>query len=848
MRTSLDARRFQLDWLASICLFLTVFCGTVLWGTVPWAGGLRAAAQDIIDPSLSIEGPEGQLLFVTAKYFDDQKVASTVSMRLPITEELTRLDFGHTGLQLQIVIPTSQPITVELRNGETVESKTSTEVATLEFSLGTVPAGSQVEGPRALPNAEEKGLARAFLHALSTHETSQIVSDIPAANIEWQTLDAYCEALNEELGDPLESAKDLDGWLSWEGSLGARVLNGRVEFEYGTCRFSLMSVDDKLVDVIPVTTDLPELWFEGPSDEQKYRQRAVQLAKALFEGRLAEARMAFSARYHEEITEESLKDLNQMLQDRLGNTPSGFEYKESRLLPYDPEARSRTLALFHAADLNTGKRCVIQVNVIFPCGPNIVAKGHVATINVRETWESAKPELAKLTRSVLKGLGQGDGLNQVDEARIHPRVQTDGDLDRLNTAAIKLREHLGGLQAEQDFDAWTFDAVPTGIVARGPVSYAQMQAYARLDFADEKLIGCTLLGPTFSFSTLDFVSDPNLPKQISQKFWQGLFQGELDASHALLAPKFREQMPADEFRQLIQTSQFSRLPQLKRMLPETVRLSHRLDRPLPLMTTVCTVAELQDGSFQPLRCEFYRNAGGELELLNFNTDFASIFPAQENGQKDLLFSALRTGKSEEVIKLLRASERSKVDPIILGAFLSKLRGEFGQFEDSANCKLLHQYEVGYRLEQLYCDMTSEDGTRIPIHASFQYGHLVSFGINSPRLAYFLDLIEDESCYGRIGKRFMQEWFSQSSDLAPLLDAELRTDEVLERLHRMKQDLVVRLGSLQRINVGETTKAESTNRVTLLMQLEHQRGQALVELELTIDAFTGLASGIQIQQR
>lgn len=818
------------------------------------------AAQGVLaEPRVAIEGPEGQLLVMTVGYFYAGELVKTVTSRVEIggdDDDWQQLEFGHNGIQVVVAVPTSIPLTVKLLDGEQeLVSRESVGIGNCEVRQGMVPQDSVLELPRVLLNESEQAFARKFLTGLSSSDTESLVSKMPASNIDFQTLNAYCQSLHRFLG-PIRNAEpknDLDGWLSWDGSLGVRVLSGNVKFENGECRFALMVADDQLVDAVPKAKNMPEVWFAGPSSEEEYIAEAVRLAELLFAGEIPAARALFSRRYHDSITPQSLQELHRTLLERFGSKVLNAELKKTELLPYDEETRTRVLEITHALTLPSGKRCLSQVEVVFPCGPDIISRGNLASINIREAWQSAEPEIADGGFAGLRALADGEASEFA--SLLHPQAKLLFNAGTLFGNERPWVPSLGAMPEPPDWDRWVGQAQGANANIQGVLDGPLGKVSLRLDFADKQIVGATLLGAQSGFSSLDSIAQNyrDAAREQGLSFWTSLFENDLDTAHSKLAPIFQERLPLADLRKMIEGSGFQQMAKLVAIEPANVRISNRLDRPLPVLVVAYFIASLENGTRQPLRCEFSlpeSDAAAQLELVTFDSSFEAEFPTQDAAKKlDALASALASGSSQQVIGLLAEANRSFVDPVILDGFLKQLGLVAGDFRLAEPVQVVHEYRPGNRKERYAGKLLGTKG-EVPITAVFKFGQLLSFECTSDDLINFIGQVEGVDCFERVAVEFVKQWIEGEIDEAQgRMISELRTDEIATKLRSWKEDLL-RLtngSTLSQVDVKQIEVSETDNSVTLAIELEMESEEsAAIEVVLSVDAFSASIAGLSLK--
>ncbi|MEM8734152.1 MAG: hypothetical protein AAGG44_08015, partial [Planctomycetota bacterium] len=250
-------------------------------------------------PRLSISGPRYQLLQIEIRYYDQGQITKTEFRRAEIGIDAdVELEFGHEAFQVVAMVLTPEPIVLTLFDGETKLAERSTKnrgVASVAF--GQVPETKPELLPIVNLSESSKQIARRFIEAIQQPSPSAIRSLVQASgarNIEWQTLASFIDSLRNELGEPTLSDETsssqtglslFDRWLQWDGELGAVMLDGPIEFERGTCYFTLAAVDGQLADVQFRSSELErsEQWLSEPSSHAEYAAAAEKLLTYLFQ-------------------------------------------------------------------------------------------------------------------------------------------------------------------------------------------------------------------------------------------------------------------------------------------------------------------------------------------------------------------------------------------------------------------------------------------------------------------------------------------------------------------------------------------------------------------------------------
>ena len=281
-------------------------------------GLISARAQDVLaQPRVKLAGEEGQLTYLLIRYFDStdpNTPTDTTYLRSAIDsqKEPIELEFGHAGIRLLLFAPGERPVTATLFDGESVIEQTSaSEGQFAEIRYGAVPAKDEFALPRFELNADEQALAREFLDGLEANTLSELIANNPNANIEPVTVRAYVDALKQHLGNCLPANRELDGWMSWQGQLGARVIAGRLLMDNGHCDVQLIVIESQLYDLIVAAPKMRSDWFQGPDKVDEYRVLSDRLNEWMFdpsEDAIAKIRGLFRGAYKTEITVDGLRD------------------------------------------------------------------------------------------------------------------------------------------------------------------------------------------------------------------------------------------------------------------------------------------------------------------------------------------------------------------------------------------------------------------------------------------------------------------------------------------------------------------------------------------------------------
>lgn len=828
--------------------------------------GNALAAQDALAaPTLKLSGPAGQTVVFSVRYFDGAEAINTVETRVDLPADGTplepqALEFGHTGIRIQIAVATAQPFAAQLFAGdEKLGESQSNAMGVLELQHGSVPEGDEMPPPRALPNQSEQQLIRSFLAAIPTANTRPLVSTLPLANIDWQNLDAYCAALTRELGQPLEQdpGGPLEGWITWEGSLDARVLGGQVAFEHGHCKFTLMAIDGKLVDVEPSSAEMPADWLrQAPASIEEYVQRSNALAEALLGGDVVGAQLLFSSRYHEEVTVKELSTLSVELRELVDEELPAIEFKRSEFQAASADSNDKQLSIDSVLQCGNGERWISRVDFIIPSGPDLIARAHLASIHFRQAWQSASPAPAADLTELLNQIGSEDPHRVATRwsDRLHPDLKPFLELSRLTGWLEEAAERLGALAEPADFDRWLASSGPHS-TAVGPVRFAkQDELSVRTHWNDDKLLGITLLGDHYAASTLDLVPRLATARQHGIHFWKQLLGGDVSGAHQRLAPSFREQLPLDRLRELLAASGLDSLPPIMNIEVDAVRVTDRDSRPLPVMFTIYYVAHLQDDEYLTLSCEFAPRDGtrDSFDLLNFSTDVQATFPIAAPAEVAAFLDAFLKGDVEAVSRLTSATNRALIDPAILEAFLAELRHAVGNAPASIPLRTLRKYTDGRQLLQFNGVVPGSAEGSVVVDATMERGVLKRFRLEHPALDSFVDRVQDFDRLDARANEFLQAWLTDahfaadpSERLEKFFVADRRTPAAMRRLGELHRELNVTLGALDAVDEVQHRALPDFNWIEIEWRLQFENGTRHVRLTYQLDAFHGLIDAVEL---
>ncbi len=830
----------------------------VLWFATVWLGlaiGI-VRSQDAVftEPSLKFTGPPQQTLLVAVRYYDHDQLVKTVTSRIEIGQATQPLEPGHDGLRAFVVVATQQLVTVSVVAGANeVSVGRSESPQIIELAAGDVPPRDDFIPPRAFLDATETEFARRFLDCVQAASTADIVSPLPIANIQWQTLDAYCEVLNDELGQLAQRERELDGWLSWDGNLGVRVISGIADFEQGRCRFTLMALQQELVDVLVESHDMPSDWFDGPSSLEIYIQQSEQLLRTLLSGDPASAHELFSARFREQISTEELTKLSHELQDQFGHEVASIRFIDSSLSALDFQTRTKRLSTRLLVALASGKSGLATVHFIFPCGANIIGRGELASVHMRETWVSAYPQQLPLAKQAILPLLALISAQQPEQAasallpvaHFHRGLQENLSPQRLAELVSEIRQHKLELGTEVDWEQWTFQSLGANVSASGRVVTNKGPIDIQADFCEDQLLGLTFLGDTLAASTHDALQGVDATVEVADKFWRAVCANDFVSAHALLSENLQVTLPLEDFEAIVLPSGLGGSVPLTSIELDSIRVSRRLDRKSTIAFDSYAIAQLADGSYVPLQCELGKSVD-KFAVQSFSSSFAATFPADDFAKGKEVLAALFSGDPQNVIALAHPSEHEQFAPEILRAFQANLQKRISTQQFSDQAASFHIYANGNRSERVKAMLASPSGD-VAVEAVFEFGYLKAFYFGSPELEDFASELKSIESLEVLNNQFIEGWLKHDgvSSMTDDMVIELRDDRTAAQLKLKRDRLYAEQGVFLQSQLLRWTVTDIPGEVELFNRLEFAQGSVTVSITFRLDAIRGWISGLQV---
>lgn len=814
----------------------------------------RGFGDVLVTPKLVIEGPEFQSYYAFIRYFDQGELSKSLQSRLTVgdsTAEL-ELEFGHEGLKVILVSPTTSPSEVRLVDGDqTIATKLVGKLGdTVEITHGETAEEDLPMLPRVMPNEADRAFIEKVLSAIERQDTRSLVSSSPQVNVQWQTLDAFATSLTTELGKRLSASPQLDGWLSWKGNLGSRVLSGPITFERGVCHLTFVEIDGLLVDVQARSRELSEDWFQGPASEEAFVSAARQVAQLIFaeQDTTADLQQLFARKLHETITRERLREFRQQMQAEYGDSIHGIELLDTRVEPLTDQQQTRDYEVFLRLHMRDGEDCIcntrFEFNSGFPADSEDAGSlsdsfvrigiGQLVGVNIRPSWPSAAPSQAKAALQLLQQLGNGE----LDPALWHPLATSTLDMEQMQAALKTIRARFGELSGTQ-LETWAGEESAALGWAQGNVGSDRGPVQLKIDFIEDKILGFGLASPNSNFESYAHVRDAQKLGYQGNNFWTRLLKGDLPDAHRVLSEDFRAQLPLSRFEKLVESSGLAAGRKLKQVVWDVTRVADRLDRKLPLIVSTYHWAEFQNGDVQALRCEFRR--GEEAwEMIDFTSDFAKVFPSESNHPAFVsLAQSIATQNAKQIIEQLSPVHAEFAKAPILRAFLHAVHDELASvaLPDEAYVRQIVRYDRGMR--QVTCTALLQTGKESRrLMGTFVNNHLTSFAIDLEQPVRFVDRVEEPHWYADFAQMILKDWMLNESRMISMHQTEsLRANDLMNRLQALKSTWRLTFGEFETVVQSKERLRPSRNEVDCELNLKFEAGEVRLLITFEVDAFT-----------
>ncbi|RMF42305.1 MAG: hypothetical protein D6753_07900 [Planctomycetota bacterium] len=844
-------------WLA--CGVLLTSLQSVWAAPVPQQDTLPTSdsPQAFIAPVLEINGPVGQTVMVYVRYYQDGTATRTVGIRHTVDQpnEAIPLDIGVEGIRIWLVNPSRETITLSVRDGDRqLGAEQGGGPAALELAIGSVPAEDAFQVPRVLLNAAEQNIVHRFVQVLRGESSRELLADPPLARIDWPTLDAFAAYARTHFGTPGAQADDLDGWLSWEGELGTRILHGRLEFPaQPQARFSLVVVRHRIIHITFEGLELPDDWFVRPVDASTYIGQAERLTYLLATGRAERALAMFSPSYRDGVELADIQGLVARLKAKYGQDVRQVEFKQTVVGAYDFDLQTRPFYVDHAVQFESDKRCICRVTFMFPCNAKRIARGHLALVDFSETWPSASPELAAMARQAIEqlavaaqSLAQPDSaVPSLDSLPWSPQLESIVDAAQRDEILCNCLRFLGPMTQSVDWDLWYGNADLPYPFLEGNIEFERAAALVRIDLLDDGMLGITILADRLADSTLRAVAPAPSVREHSRNFWNALIGGDIAAAHDRLAEPFARQLPLERLQGLRDASGItSATHRIANIFIDAPMISNRRQRLFPVMVAACGVIEFEAAAPITVLTEYGLPAGTP-ELFDFSTEVEARYPAADDHSPQALVAALADPSGESLLGLLAPPDRAQAVPELTRGFLGKLRAAAEAFPVDLvpPVRVMHVYRPG-AFQKRIGGVMAGGSTEFPFTAHFEFDALKALQVEIPGATGFLDQVDMPAVLQRVVPRTVnylvtgtrQEW-------SHVLVAGLQTPETLQRLEKIQAEWRGLWGEYRATRIESMAIDADANGATVDARIEFSGGVIRTRLDFEIDIFTARLSGI-----
>lgn len=783
---------------------------------------------------VQVTGPAGQWVSLAIGNFTGNETLTrwkSSHQRLQLADGVASVSLKQDcdGYAVDVFSPTTQPIRVQLfRDEELLDDRKSKGVGHKMVKTGVVTALDEITAPDLSLQAEQKKRLIRLLDAFDDRDTKKIVSDGKLANIDWPSLNAFAGFVTEELG--MRNVDDCDSWATWKGKKDTTIFAGNISYQQGDVQATLVTLDNKLVDFVFVSPQLPEAWHTGDVAIQQYAARGETIIREMFEGNVEVAQQIFSAHTRNEITVEKLRPVHQTLVDLFGDKVDSIELREHKLTKADSED-DRTLVLHFDLTTDRKKLCDGRVEVFLDHVNGLVPRGHITSFNVKEKGPSIPPDAKETVTTILTGLAAGD--TEAFQQQLSDQMLVYFSADKLHDEVNLWQQHFGVIKEPIAWAEWTDVNGKKGI--EGPVKFAKGDAKVRVDFGNSNLIGVTVTGEKYAGSTLDCVQNVDAIVDESLEFWRRLFSKQFDEAYEMLPDLFQKQLSRDKF---LEMTEFIAKASVKvaDVQIRSARFSTKPDRASPVMIETICLVKLNDHQFRVARCEHHVPGPTDFQLFNFTTEFSSEFPVPFEKHADFLH-AVASGSADDVIDLFNPAHQEPIDARVLKALLIEVGNQLGELDlSSAQGVAIRVYNGGpNEVTKVSAELPFEIAT-VPAEWTYVNGFLNSFHFRSKDVEGFAKNINDTSQYRSRGKELFESWLNgKVADAVAMLAPVLQTEETTAHMKQLKQELHEKLGKLESITHESESFDEQGKTLTQQWKLKFAGGEAKAKTFFSFDA-------------
>lgn len=576
-------------------------------------------------------------------------------------------------------------------------------------------------------------------------------------------------------------------------------------------------------------------------------EQSAALTRLLLAGDASAAHEKFALPYRELVTIQTLRDLSKQLSELFGHDISEITFLQTQFGTIDVRTQTESIQVSHVIDFAGGKQAISTVSFFLSAGDGNAEEGELSAIDVRETWPSFSPSTLQTVKESLQILFTKEALPE-DETRrrswqadararylglLHPEMHPLIPDQQLDDCIEQIARCFGPMRETPHWSKWSYRANGQQLSALGTLVTELDQVEVRADFSQEKLIGLTFIGQKCAFSTLDLLEDQSQLAGVGKRFWEHVFRGEVEKAHGLLAPKFQEELPLEEFQSAIDESGLPDSPELKEVELDLIRFSNRVERTPAVGLAAYYSVTFIDGSQQAVQCEF----GLENDthgLLFFANDFEAVIPRVKTESVLSVVDAFLSNEPVQVERLLNVGGQKSFDAGISRAFMQHLRKLLGSEQPTVeDICLLYFYSQSNRLEQMRARIVTPNCS-IPFQATTQRGSLTSFNFSAPELESFASALVEIVGVEDLGIEFLRQWMKAGETeqaVFKMVGSEDR-QELLANLKAQRDSLLGQHGHFLWSDLVSWKISENKNEIQAIYELEF--AEQTIDMQLTFE--------------
>jgi|694.fasta_scaffold00328_49 hypothetical protein len=815
-----------------------------------------AVAQKAVDRnSLVIQGPELEVCEVTMRYYKARQLAKAMTTMVALMggEIEEPLEPGFDGIEV-FVRSASSPLDVSLRTGQKiVQQEQLKEPGAVQLRGGKVGRAPFQPQDIKLSESETKLVGSLIAAFVEPTTTKSLVSNALTAAVDYPCLDVFVRELPKLIGQVEAGQSATDGWMGWQDESDNRVLGGVVRGQSGRCGLKLTLSDGMISNVQLNCPLLPDNHLSEPLETAPYQALAEQITRNLFDGNAQQAHQLYSSIFQQQVTVEQLQQLSQNLHSRYGKKIVDLQPKQTELMAYNFNQRVALLNVDSVLQLDSGAKCISRVVFSIPSSRVQVGRGHLGAVNIFQTFNSAHPQFAQKTQTILQQIVEGMQASQLVDS--YPdSLQAVARKAEVQELLDRLASQMPDTPPEVDFERWTAQDFGGAVQASGPVRFGSSDYFVELHFlGEDRLIGLSIYGPATAQSTLGLFDFDSALGEVAKEFWTKLLKEDAQGAHAMLDAEFQTQFPLTELKKQLESPDRKQSP-LKQIVVEHVRLNDQASSPRPLMVNVYLMAELNNREKLPLNCQLAwpttPGSGDAQKIFDFSNDFITDFPvssiALTETKDEGAMAALRAFQSfdqDQLLSLIQPERRKAVDRTALEAYLAQLKQLSGGLKTPDELSRSVEYQSGLQSYRCNAIFPSESNQRFPMELWFSGGYLDRFTISHPQMSQFTSLLKDTSNIEKMIRKFVSSWFAGGTDNSKYLLPLIASEAMQNTLAAYRDEFNQECGKLKDIRIQKTESDQAGNRLDYEVTLQGGDGQKTVKLQIEVGAFGGLVSGL-----